>query len=96
MSTSIVDINNLSLSYQDRQAETLAVDGLSFSVSEGEFVSIIGPSGCGKTTVLSLLMGLIQPTDGSILVMGEPAGPNTSHVGYMLQLDDLLVWRTGE
>ena len=96
MSTSIVDINNLSLSYQDRQAETLAVDGLSFSVSEGEFVSIIGPSGCGKTTVLSLLMGLIQPTDGSILVMGEPAGTNNSHVGYMLQRDHLLDWRTVE
>lgn len=62
MNTSIVDIRDVSLAYQEQEAETLAVDGLSFSVSEGEFVSIVGPSGCGKTTVLSLLMGLIVPT----------------------------------
>ena len=80
MNTSIVDIQNVSLSYQEQHAETLAVEGLSFSVEEGEFVSIIGPSGCGKTTVLSLLMGLIQPTSGSILVMGKPAGTCNSSV----------------
>lgn len=96
MSTSIVDIQNVSLSYQEQHAETQAVESLSFSVAEGEFVSIIGPSGCGKTTVLSLLMGLIQPTSGSILVMGEPAGERNSRVGYMLQRDHLLDWRTVE
>lgn len=96
MKTSIVDIQNVSLSYQEQHAETLAVEGLSFSVAEGEFVSIIGPSGCGKTTVLSLLMGLIQPTTGKILVMGAPAGACNSSVGYMLQRDHLLDWRTVE
>lgn len=96
MNTSIVNIQNVSLSYQEQHAETLAVEGLSFSVEEGEFVSIIGPSGCGKTTVLSLLMGLIQPTSGSILVMGKPAGTCNSSVGYMLQRDHLLDWRTVE
>lgn len=96
MLTSIVDIHDVSLAYQEQDAETLAVDGLSFSIAEGEFVSIVGPSGCGKTTVLSLLMGLIQPTTGSILVRGRPAGTCNSSVGYMLQRDHLLDWRTVE
>lgn len=96
MNTSIVDIRDVSLAYQEQEAETLAVDGLSFSVSEGEFVSIVGPSGCGKTTVLSLLMGLIVPTAGAIRVNGLPAGACNSNVGYMLQRDHLLDWRTVE
>lgn len=96
MNTSIVDIRDVSLAYQEQEAETLAVDGLSFSVSEGEFVSIVGPSGCGKTTVLSLLMGLIVPTAGVIRVNGLQAGACNSNVGYMLQRDHLLDWRTVE
>lgn len=89
----IVELQEVRLSYQDRQAETLAVDGLSFSVNEGEFVSIVGPSGCGKTTVLSMLMGLIHPTGGTVRLLGKEPGDRTE-VGYMLQRDHLLDWRT--
>ena len=64
MKEPIAQLDRVRLSYQEQLAETLAVSDLSFSVYEGEFVSIVGPSGCGKTTVLSLLMGLIQPSGG--------------------------------
>ena len=64
MKEPIAQLDRVRLSYQEQLAETLAVSDLSFTVYEGEFVSIVGPSGCGKTTVLSLLMGLIQPSGG--------------------------------
>ncbi|MCB1355097.1 MAG: ATP-binding cassette domain-containing protein, partial [Maritimibacter sp.] len=74
-------------------AELTAIDGLSFTVNEGEFVSVVGPSGCGKSTLLSMTAGLYQPTEGQVLVSGKPVvGPN-EHVGFMLQKDLLLPWR---
>ena len=93
MNDPIVELQSVRLAYQDRQAETLAVNGLSFTVQEGEFVSIVGPSGCGKTTVLSMLMGLVRPSDGTIRLLGKEPGDRTE-VGYMLQRDHLLDWRT--
>ncbi|MCC6006173.1 MAG: ABC transporter ATP-binding protein [Rhodobacteraceae bacterium] len=71
-----------------------AVRDITFKVEEGEFVSVVGPSGCGKSTILSMTAGLYAPTEGEVLVSGEPVrGPN-SHVGFMLQKDLLLPWRT--
>ncbi len=71
-----------------------AIDGVSFEVRKKEFVAIVGPSGCGKSTVLNLTAGLDRPTTGSVKVSGETvSGPNP-HVGFMLQKDLLLPWRT--
>lgn len=80
--------------YQDVSGETEALCDISFSVERGEFVSIVGPSGCGKSTLLSLIAGLLRPSAGEIRVDGVPVtGPSPS-VGYMLQKDNLLPWRT--
>ncbi len=71
-----------------------AVSDVSFRVEEGEFVSVVGPSGCGKSTILSMTAGLYQPSEGEVLVSEERVdGPN-AHVGFMLQKDLLLPWRT--
>ena len=71
-----------------------AVRDVSFVVNEGEFVSVVGPSGCGKSTILSMTAGLYQPTRGEVRVSEElVTGPN-SHVGFMLQKDLLLPWRS--
>jgi len=51
--------------------EHRALGGISFSVDEGEFVSIVGPSGCGKTTLMRCLSGLMQPTAGTVLMEGR-------------------------
>ena len=91
----IVSFTGVSLYYQEPHAETAALSSLSFQVFPGELVAICGPSGCGKTTVLSLIAGLIAPSAGRVLVMGEPPG-NSAHVGYMLQRDHLFEWRTVE
>ena len=71
-----------------------AVSDVSFRVDEGEFVSVVGPSGCGKSTILSMTAGLYQPSDGEVLVSDAAVtGPN-AHVGFMLQKDLLLPWRS--
>lgn len=71
-----------------------AVRDITFTVGKGEFVSVVGPSGCGKSTILSMTAGLYQPTFGEVKVSGETVrGPN-AHVGFMLQKDLLLPWRS--
>ncbi len=84
----VLRFENVSMHYHSKQGETVALDGASFSVREGEFVAIIGPSGCGKTTLLSLAAGLLTPTKGKVVADGS--------LGYMLQKDELFPWRTIE
>lgn len=89
MAQTIVEAKDICLTYHEINGETRAVDNVSFTVAQGEFVSIVGPSGCGKTSVLSMLAGLLTPSCGEIRVEG-------GRPGYMLQRDHLLDWRTIE
>jgi NitT/TauT family transport system ATP-binding protein len=76
------------------QEAVTAVSEVSFSVHDGEVVSLIGPSGCGKSTLLNIGSGLMAPSAGQALVDRERVeGPN-AHVAFMLQKDLLLPWRT--
>ena len=71
-----------------------AIERVSMTVRNGEFVAVVGPSGCGKSTILNLVAGLDKPSEGRILLNQVPVtGPNPS-VGFMLQKDLLLPWRT--
>ncbi|NVK43700.1 MAG: ATP-binding cassette domain-containing protein, partial [Oceanospirillaceae bacterium] len=72
----------------------IAINDVNFSIRDGEFVAIVGPSGCGKSTILNMTAGLYQPTDGEVYVSGEQVISPNSHVGFMLQKDLLLPWRT--
>lgn len=79
---------------QNSGAPLVAVRDVNFVVRPGEFVSVVGPSGCGKSTILNMTAGLDKPTEGIVRVSGEAVtGPN-SHVGFMLQKDLLLPWRS--
>jgi sulfonate transport system ATP-binding protein len=71
-----------------------AVEDISLDVRAGRFVSIVGPSGCGKSTVLNMAAGLIQPSEGSIEVFGEPLKGINRRASYMFQQDALLPWKT--
>lgn len=71
-----------------------AVRDLSFQVGHSEFVSIIGPSGCGKSTLLNLAAGLDRPSEGTVSLHGAEVSGPSSDVGFMLQKDMLLPWRT--
>ena len=70
------------------------IGDISFSLGKGEIVSIVGPSGCGKTTLLNLLCGLIALSRGTVHWRGRPLSGMPARVGYMLQKDRLLPWRT--
>lgn len=65
-----------------------------FSVHAGRFVSIIGPSGCGKSTLFNIIAGLLCPSEGDVLCDGESIVGRAGVVGYMLQKDLLLPWRS--
>ena len=71
-----------------------AVKEVDLAVRDGEVVSLIGPSGCGKSTLLNMGSGLYQPSAGEVFVDQEIVDRPNSHVGFMLQKDLLLPWRT--
>lgn len=93
---SFLEIENIHHTYFSPKTATTALANISISIEEGEFVSFLGPSGCGKTTLLSIIAGLLQPTEGSIRMEGiEVKEPQTT-IGYMLQHDYLFPWKTIE
>jgi NitT/TauT family transport system ATP-binding protein len=80
--------------YPDEAPAVIAIADISFELRRGEVVAIVGPSGSGKTTLFNIIAGLLEPTKGRIEVKGRPVHHATGHVGYMLQKDLLLPWRT--
>jgi len=74
--------------------EFTAVEGVSFEVAGGEFVSIVGPSGCGKSTLLSLVAGLAPITEGRITTDGTPVTGVNPRLGFVFQRDALFPWKT--
>jgi len=90
----IIDLRQVGLTYQAPDGEVEALRDVSFSMNEGEFVSIVGPSGCGKSTLLALIAGLERPTAGSVLLDGEPVTGTSSKIGFMPQSDQLFGWRS--
>ncbi len=90
----ILKAENIAKKYQAENGEVEALKNVSFSVHDGEFVSIIGPSGCGKSTLLSIIAGLETKTSGELYIDGENINGVSPRIGYMLQKDSLLEWRT--
>lgn len=92
----LLEIRDLNLTYHTKEFETKALDNLSFSLKNGEFVSIVGPSGCGKTTILSVVAGLLKASNGEVLFEGNAINGINKDVGYMFQQDNLFDWLTVE
>lgn len=92
----IVKLENVDLIYQSVKHETKALSDVNLTINTQEFISIVGPSGCGKTTILSLISGLIKPTNGEVKVMNKTPSPKDDVSGYMFQRDNLLPWRNIE
>ena len=77
-----------------RFGEVLALNNFSLDVAEGEFVCILGASGCGKSTLFNAVSGLLRATSGKIVLDGRDVSNRPGQVGYMLQKDLMLPWRT--
>lgn len=89
-------IDHVSHTYFTKDSTTTAVEDIHLEMEEGEFISFLGPSGCGKTTLLSIMAGLIEPTEGKVILNGKQIKGATPAVGYMLQQDYLFPWKTIE
>ena len=89
-----IRVESISKSFVVEGRAQPVLDGISFNVYDGEFVSIIGPSGCGKSTLLNIIAGLETPDAGMVEVEGDPAAQRLGRIGYMQQKDLLLPWRT--
>ena len=88
-----VTLEGVSHSYGGAEG-TLAVEGLSLSVEEGEFAAVVGPSGCGKSTLMKLATGLQFPFAGVVRVAGVAVHRPVKIAGMAFQAPTLLPWRT--
>lgn len=62
----VIEMNNVSRSFQEKQA----VKQVSFTINRGSITAVLGPNGAGKTTTLAMLLGLLEPSEGSVKVFG--------------------------
>lgn len=90
----LLEVRDISLTYHSINGETNALSHISFQLMPGEFLAIVGPSGCGKSSLLNLIAGLLKTEQGEILMDGIPVTRGNARIGYMLQKDHLLEWRT--
>lgn len=79
---------------QHGDAPVEAVRDITLDLHQGEILALVGPSGCGKTTLFNAIAGLIPLQGGAVTVSGTEVDRATGHVGYMLQKDLLLPWRS--
>ena len=83
-------------SRDDPSQRYTAVQDVTLTVAEGEFVAVVGPTGCGKSTLLNVAAGLLAPSVGSVSVFGAPLTGLNTRAGYMFQADSLMPWRTAQ
>jgi NitT/TauT family transport system ATP-binding protein len=92
----MIEVREVAKVYHSGRRKTYAIGNASFTVGQGEFVSIVGPSGCGKSTLLNMVGSFMAPTSGSVFVEGRPVVPGRipPKLGYIFQKDTVLPWFT--
>ncbi len=91
----VLEANGVQMTFYDPgRADLLALDDMTVSVVEGEFLAIVGPSGCGKSTLLRLLSGLLRPIAGQVCFRGRPLTAPRREIGLVFQRANLMPWRT--
>ncbi|MCS7144478.1 MAG: ABC transporter ATP-binding protein [Archaeoglobaceae archaeon] len=94
MSDTLLQIRNVRKWFNSQEKRLMVIDGVSFDVREGEFISILGPSGCGKTTLLRIIAGLEKQDEGEILLRRKNiTGPGQDRA-MVFQDYALFPWRT--
>ncbi len=87
-----VSVKHIYMNYHSLKNFTKAINDITFTVGEGEFLSIVGPSGCGKSTILNIIAGLLNPSFGEIYIDDEKFTSVSPKMGYMFQRDQLFQW----
>lgn len=88
----VYELIGVSKTYAKRDVH--ALENINLSLTEGSFAAIIGPSGCGKSTLLKIMTGLLSPSEGSVVLSGEPVTGPRRDIGMMFQEATLFPWRT--
>ena len=105
----MLKVEELSKSFRTEEIETIALNKVSFEVTEGEFIAVMGPSGCGKSTLLNILGLLDNPTSGKYYLLGKEVGTlkekdrtlyRKGKIGFVFQsfnlIDELNVYENVE
>jgi NitT/TauT family transport system ATP-binding protein len=90
----LLEVDEISVMYERDNVALVALDRVSLSVNEGEFVCVVGASGCGKTTLLKAIDGLVEPSGGEVRLRGRHAHPTEGDMAVVFQQDSLFPWRT--
>ena len=91
----LISVAALNKIYRTREGKDIrALSDASFTIEEGELVTVVGPSGCGKSTLLKILAGILQRSSGSVMLRDRPVSGPSREVGVVFQAPVLLPWRT--
>ena len=92
----LLEFSNITKKYGSK----VALDNVSFNLEPGKIIGLLGPNGSGKSTILKLVNGLLQPTDGEIKIMGNPPGimsksiisylPERTYLNEWMKISDLI------
>jgi len=94
VSASVIAVNALTKRYAARTGAVSALEEISFSVADGEFVAVVGPSGCGKSTLLKILAGILPATGGEARLRGTAIAGPRKDIGVVFQSPVLFPWRS--
>jgi NitT/TauT family transport system ATP-binding protein len=89
----LIEYDGVRKIYNSGNDEVVALEGVSFQVADGEFVTVVGRSGCGKSTLLKITSGLLPATAGAVRVGGAPVKGPLTNIGFVFQAPVLLAWR---
>ena len=96
MSRERIRFDRVSVEFPTPTGRLKVVDDVSFTIADGEFVSVVGPSGCGKTTMMNIVAGFVKPTSGTVTLDQRPiTGPGPER-GVMFQEYGVFPWLTVE
>lgn len=90
----ILEVNHVAKTFFSNKGDTDAIEDVSLSVKENEFLVLLGPGQAGKTTFLNIIAGLVKPTSGTILLDGKPITGTDHRIAMVFQKTGLYEWKT--
>ncbi|QJP14013.1 ABC transporter ATP-binding protein [Starkeya sp. ORNL1] len=91
----VLEANGLTLDYETERGIVRAVEGVDFTILEGERLMLLGPSGCGKSSILKAAAGFLKPAAGTLALRGKPVtGPGPDRIVVFQEFDQLLPWKS--